>query len=90
MDTLGACSTSTTELLGTAGQTKVTSNTCPPEIVVVGLLPDLTVGRSPLSFYNRVHHPSKTALFLVDWCGRPASDHCRHYSLPMLDKFNQS
>ncbi len=26
-------------------QTKVTSNTCPPEIVVVGLLPDLTVGK---------------------------------------------
>jgi hypothetical protein len=34
-------------------QTKVTSNTCPPQIVVVGLLPDLIVGRSPLSFYNR-------------------------------------
>ncbi|CAK9871915.1 unnamed protein product [Sphagnum jensenii] len=112
MDTLGACSTSTTELLGTAGcnnpmphyvqcvqaplcvslcsQTKVTSHTCPPQIVVVGLLPDLTVGRSPLSFYNRFYHPSKTALFLVNWCGRPASAHCPHYSLPMLDKFNQS
>ncbi|CAM6008302.1 unnamed protein product [Sphagnum balticum] len=38
----------------------------------------------------RFYHPSKTALFLVNWCGRPASDHCPHYSLPMLDKFNQS
>jgi len=27
----------------------------------------------------RFYHPSKTALFLVDWCGRPASDHCPHY-----------
>jgi hypothetical protein len=25
------------------------------------------------------HHPNKTAIFLVDWCGRLANDHCPHY-----------
>jgi len=34
----------------------------------------LCVWKSLFGFY----HPSKTALFFVDWCGRPASDHCPH------------
>jgi hypothetical protein len=25
------------------------------------------------------YHPNKTAIFLVDWCGRLASHHCPHY-----------
>ncbi|CAK9216451.1 unnamed protein product [Sphagnum troendelagicum] len=73
MDTLGACSTSTTELLELVGAT----NPMPHYVQPV---------QAPTIFY----HPSKTALFLVDWSGRPASDHCPHYSLPMLDNFNQS
>ncbi len=25
------------------------------------------------------YHPNKTAIFLVDWCGRLANNHCPHY-----------
>jgi hypothetical protein len=26
-----------------------------------------------------LYHPNKSAIFLVDWCGRLASHHCPHY-----------
>jgi hypothetical protein len=39
------CNMSKLQLCQSLCQTKVTSNTCPQEIMVVGLLPDLIVGR---------------------------------------------
>ncbi len=37
--------------------------------------PDLVCVILVFGFY----HPNRTAIFLVDWCGRLASNHCPHY-----------